>query len=809
MIDMRRLTSILLLGIVPFAGFSQSITVDLNKNVHPISPLIYGNNGTNNNTGTNMTSSRLGGNRLTGYNWENNASNGGKDAANNSDNELVYSYSVPSLQINKPGAVFEQFRSTCRKNNQYNVITLQIAGYVAADKTGVVSATDIAPSSRWHYVKYKNGSFLGYPTINDDTVYMDECVNYLVTKFGTAADSGFNAFIIDNEPDIWHETHPLLHPKEVTCGELLSKSLKLSTSIKAIDSSAYVFGPTLSGWKGIYNLNAASDWSSYSATYNMFTEAYLDFFRQKSDSAGKRLLDVFNVNWYPQGRAGGYLVFGNTNDTISQALIDLRMQVTRSLWDTTYKEPSWIPSSYGQPIALIPLLKSQIDKYYPGTKLAFTEYQYGAYNHYSGGIAIADVLGIYGKNDVYISNIWESTAGYVASAFKLYRNYDGLKSTFGNTSVDAVCDNNVSLSAHASVDSLDKSIIHIIVLNKSSDPLTSTITLNGVSKINFKKVYGFSEMNKDILLYSQDKMDISGNSFSQVVNAHAAYHILVYTGSNLGPNVACDNLQVSKSIIYGKESATVTLTKVATGTVKLVIQDQNKKIVKTLDDKSFAAGSYTYTLSADSFSNGNYVVKAIYDTTTLVTPIAVRFNSISLSKNVISVGYTKLGVVIVKTGNIKITVINAKGVVAKTIVDKEMQAGTYNYDIWVDSVPAGVNTIKFESAINDAELTLTVNKSDTTSSSLIGDELNDKSVLVKCYPNPVKGNILNVSINSIRTSDFSVVLKTIVGKEVYRNVVSAGEKTIITIPTGELTPGVYFLSIGGESYHKTHKINIK
>ena len=76
------------------------------------------------------------------------------------------------------------------------------------------------------------------------------------------------------------------------------------------------------------------------------------------------------------------------------------MQAPRSLWDSTYFENSWIANSLGQtnPITLIPRLQAAVSQFYPGTKLSFTEYNYGGGDDVSGGIAQVDVLGQIGKN---------------------------------------------------------------------------------------------------------------------------------------------------------------------------------------------------------------------------------------------------------------------------------------------------------------------------------------------------------------------------------------------------------------------------
>ncbi len=78
---------------------------------------------------------------------------------------------------------------------------------------------------------------------------------------------------------------------------------------------------------------------------------------------------------------------------------------------------------------------------YPGTKLGMTEYNFGVGDHISGGLAQIDALGVFGREGMYLANYWGDGAGngklppYIATAFKLYRNYDGKGGTFGDTAV--------------------------------------------------------------------------------------------------------------------------------------------------------------------------------------------------------------------------------------------------------------------------------------------------------------------------------------------------------------------------------------
>ncbi|MFI5201626.1 MAG: hypothetical protein ACHQNE_04520, partial [Candidatus Kapaibacterium sp.] len=97
---------------------------------HAISPLIYGSNGQSNDRDENITARRIGGNRLTGYNWENNASNAGTDYLNHSDDYLTYVSGISGADALKPGIVITAFHDTSILMNCYSLVTLQAAGYV-------------------------------------------------------------------------------------------------------------------------------------------------------------------------------------------------------------------------------------------------------------------------------------------------------------------------------------------------------------------------------------------------------------------------------------------------------------------------------------------------------------------------------------------------------------------------------------------------------------------------------------------------------------------------------------------------------
>ena len=51
------------------AQIAQNFIINTNQDRKPISPYIYGSNGQSMDRDENITARRLGGNRLTGYNW--------------------------------------------------------------------------------------------------------------------------------------------------------------------------------------------------------------------------------------------------------------------------------------------------------------------------------------------------------------------------------------------------------------------------------------------------------------------------------------------------------------------------------------------------------------------------------------------------------------------------------------------------------------------------------------------------------------------------------------------------------------------
>ena len=207
--------------------------------------------------------------------------------------------------------------------------------------------------------------------------------------------------------------------------------------IKAVDPSALVVGPEEWGWSGYFYSGYDQQYGSthgWSILPDRTTTAAATTCRgcsinsaRSHTASGRRLLDVFTVHYYPQG--------GEFSDDTSSAMQLRRNRSTRSLWDPNYVDESWINDR----VQLIPRLRNWVNTYYPGTQIGITEYNWGAEDHINGATTQADILGIFGREGLDMAARWTTPAASTPTykAMKMYRNYDGSKSTFGETSVAA------------------------------------------------------------------------------------------------------------------------------------------------------------------------------------------------------------------------------------------------------------------------------------------------------------------------------------------------------------------------------------
>ncbi len=581
--------SLLFLSLSANAQISVSIAVNTASALRqPISPYIYGVNGyvydnewgtwgagwkpglnnhgsSANLTAMNTTSWRIGGNSMSAYNWEQGANNGGSDDAHKSSSYQTYivtgnSSIPPGPDFFPPAQALKTTQDHALSLGAKALIQLPMVGYVAADITNVTCGTPTATPTRWKQVINNKPTPLSLtPDLTDGFVYVDECLHQLINQFGNSSTAtGIKSYQLDNEVGLWAHykpgggvagTHSVVHPNLTTCAETISKTIDLAKTVKRMDTTAEVFTAGVWGyseWHSIYTIwdgasHQPNDWASYNVEpyktnntgqtyrYNKMTwvNGFLDNLKQAEIANGKRLVDVLAIHYYPTGI---------TSDII-------RKQAPRSLWDVNYVENTWITQvgngfTDGRSLELLPKMKQAINDFYPNTKLAITEYDFGGRHNISGTIAQADALGIFGRQNIYWATFFGIADDYVSPGFKIFRNYNGLKSTFGNTYIDANSNDATNNSTYASIFNNNEDELHLVLINKSeTQNQNANITISsptGKTYINISDAWGVHQADGTPDITSKSKINtltgtdaIVNNTLRYNLPPNAVYHLVL------------------------------------------------------------------------------------------------------------------------------------------------------------------------------------------------------------------------------------------------------------------------------------------
>lgn len=485
-----------------------AVTVSAQSGRHPISPFIYGMAMAPEDyvVDLRLPLNRWGGNDKSRYNWvQGNAENAARDWGFR--NRVAVNVALPPA----PSSAADAFVRADKAHGAATLLTVPTIGWVARDADnshasanvpnnggpglagadGSVAGYDPAASRSLVSVRSvarKGAPFVDNPTAAGGVVYQDEWIYHLRKTFGDGAHGGVQFFAMDNEPDLWDYTHTDVHPARMGYDDVLHNFLDYAAAVKAVDPTALVTGPVSWGWTGYKysaldrgddNFRTGADQARHGG--EMFLPWFLKQVRAHDAKTGRRTLDVLDVHFYPQAN-GVYL--GQQTDKAAQAL---RLRATRSLWDPTYADESWV----GEPLYLIPRLNEWIAQSYPGTRLGITEWNFGADFHINGGLAIADVLGIYGRGNVYLANYWaypnKDSPGYLA--FKLYRNPDGRGNGFGDVACAAASANEGRLSIYAATDSRTGELTLMLINKMSKATITVPLVIHGVSPAGTVKMW--------------------------------------------------------------------------------------------------------------------------------------------------------------------------------------------------------------------------------------------------------------------------------------------------------------------------------
>jgi hypothetical protein len=457
-----------------------TISVDAAAARHPISPDIYGVAfaSTSDLDALNAPLNRSGGNAETRYNWQANASNRAADY-------FFESIAYPSATAGEWGDTFVQ---STKAAGAQPFLTVPIIGWVAklGNNRAKLASFSVAKYGPQQYTDpyfpdagngvRTNGSEITGNDPNEanlpaDSLFQQNWIRHLVSTWGASQAGGVRYYALDNEHSIWFASHRDVQPTGPTMDEIRGKIIDYAGRIKDVDANALVAAPEEWGWGGfLYSgydqqYAAAHGYSSFPDKQSHANWDYvpwlLDQLHTYDTAHGRRLLDILTLHFYPQG--------GEFSDDVSTGMQLLRNRSTRQLWDSAYTSESWI----GDKVKLIPRMHQWV-----GTRIGLTEYNWGAESHMNGATAQADLLGILGREGADYATRWTTppTGSPVFKAMQMYRNYDGVKSTFGDVSVAATVPNPDSIATFAAVRSTDGALT-IMIINKALSG-TAGVTVN-------------------------------------------------------------------------------------------------------------------------------------------------------------------------------------------------------------------------------------------------------------------------------------------------------------------------------------------
>jgi len=435
------------------------------------------------------TSRRWGGNPASRYNWKLG------DAWNTAEDWFWRNVNYTG----EPGPAWQRFLDDNAEKSVTSALTMPMLGYVAKDTSsssfpvsvfGEQQATDPSHPDSGNG-RAKDGSEIGpadprRTSVPVDEKFVEEWVRVIKAGDAEKKRAQVALYLLDNEPMLWNSTHRDVHPKPTTYDELLDKSKKTAIAIRRADPTATIAGPGLWGWPAYF-------YSALDKEKGFFFKPdrrahddkpllnwWLEQLAAHEKKTGEVLLNAVDVHFYPQN------VY---NDRADRETAALRLRSTRSLWDPSYVEETWIK----EPVKLIPRMKEIIAESYPGRGLVIGEYSWGGEQHISGGLAQAEILGRFGLHGVDHAYYWtyppDGSPTYWA--FRAYRDYDGKGAAFLDEGLPVLAP--LGTSAFASIDPASKKSV-VVLLNLEGDVAReASVVLDGCDAPKAARAFGYAE----------------------------------------------------------------------------------------------------------------------------------------------------------------------------------------------------------------------------------------------------------------------------------------------------------------------------
>ncbi len=455
------------------ANAQVTISIDPTKEIKTISPNIYGRNNSlpkDNAQGisaadyTRLRESGVqflregGGNNATKYNWRKHISSH-PDWYNNVYNES-WDASIKILRDSLPASVTTMF-------------SFQLIGKAAANTTNNFNDYGYNMSQWWTGVN-QNLAGGGQPnTAGGNKAKVEGNPNLYLQDWTADSTTGildywFNTLGIpkeratywnmDNEPEIWNGTHDDIVSATLSAESFMQNYFAVAKKARAKFPNIKLVGPVTANewqWYNWMNKITAADGKTY---------PWLEFFikrcAEEQKASGVRLLDVFDLHFYPNESTTEQIVqlhnvFFNRNYNYIGAI---GVKNVSGTWDNSQTK-EYI---FGR-------VNDWLNQYFGanhGIKLGITEMDINSNDATANALWYASMMGEFMKNDVAIFTPWSWKPG-MWETLHLFARYNKTQS------VQGISSDETNVSAYPSINATNDSMA-VVLVNRSTNAAQST-----------------------------------------------------------------------------------------------------------------------------------------------------------------------------------------------------------------------------------------------------------------------------------------------------------------------------------------------